>query len=58
MAPDLLDVRVTCPENPITIGWEGGAVVGRDSAWMKDKSVTRKEYEEHGSRICVKKFAL
>ncbi|CAJ0851040.1 18175_t:CDS:2 [Entrophospora sp. SA101] len=40
---------------PISYAWHGGSKFAKTSEF-KDMSVTKSEYDEHGSNICLKKF--
>ncbi|CAN8005127.1 unnamed protein product, partial [Ixodes hexagonus] len=55
LCPELYEVNVTAPDNPITYAWEGGVMAFQD-ADMTKQVVTKKQYEEHGTAFCLDKF--
>ena len=57
MAPDEAVVRVAVPEDPVKYIWLGAARMAMDKEFMKARTVTRKEYMEHGLLWCQKKMA-
>ncbi|KAL1928194.1 hypothetical protein VTP01DRAFT_3110 [Rhizomucor pusillus] len=58
LAPSEYLVRVATPPNPVEYAWKGGQTfVSRSSkANLQKHLVQRKEYLEHGSDICRRKF--
>ncbi|CAG8459142.1 2447_t:CDS:10 [Paraglomus brasilianum] len=57
LAPSEYEVRVGMPENPITYTWHGGSNYA-GSPDHRNKLVTRAEYMEHGSNICLQRFGM
>ncbi|KAG9293851.1 hypothetical protein G9A89_019189 [Geosiphon pyriformis] len=57
LAPSQYEVRVGMPEDPLAYAWHGGTQFARTPEF-KEKSVTRNEYLEHGSNICLQKFDM
>jgi actin-related protein 6 len=55
-APQDTLVRVSTPTDPITHAWDGGSRLGRASDKLDELVVSRKEYQEHGSNICISRF--
>ncbi|CAG8656525.1 17479_t:CDS:10, partial [Acaulospora morrowiae] len=55
LAPSEFEVKVGIPEDPITYAWHGGSKFAA-SPEFNERLVTRSEYMEHGSNICLKKF--
>ncbi|KAM7298367.1 actin-related protein 6 [Ixodes scapularis] len=55
LCPEVFEVNVTAPDNPITYAWEGGVMAFQD-ADMTKQVVTKKQYEEHGTAFCLDKF--
>ncbi|XP_040574868.1 actin-related protein 6 [Lepeophtheirus salmonis] len=53
--PDLIDVQVIHPQNPITYSWEGGAAFSEDPCFLKT-CVSRKEFLERGHSVCDERF--
>ncbi|CAH1798890.1 unnamed protein product [Owenia fusiformis] len=58
LAPDDYDIKIFCPENPITYTWSGGSKISKDNSSFSKLMVTRQQYEEHGPNICLEKFNL
>ncbi|KAH8803193.1 actin family [Xylogone sp. PMI_703] len=57
LAPAECIVRVARPANPIVSTWNGGSVLAKDVDTLRQLSVTKQEYEEHGSAWVARKFA-
>ncbi|CAG8470121.1 13404_t:CDS:10 [Ambispora gerdemannii] len=57
LAPSMYDVRVGMPEDPISYAWHGGSKFARTSEY-REKLVTRREYLEYGSNICLRRFGM
>lgn len=57
LAPSEATVRVVVPEDPVKYVWLGGARMALDEEFMKKRTVTRKEYMEHGLVWAQKKMA-
>ncbi|CAJ0841701.1 1095_t:CDS:2 [Entrophospora sp. SA101] len=55
LAPSDYEIKIGIPDNPITYAWHGGSKFAKTNEF-KDMSVTKSEYDEHGSNICLKKF--
>ncbi|CAJ0631565.1 11718_t:CDS:10 [Entrophospora sp. SA101] len=55
LAPSDYEIKIGIPDNPISYAWHGGSKFAKTSEF-KDMSVTKSEYDEHGSNICLKKF--
>jgi actin-related protein 6 len=56
LAPDECLVRVARSTNPIVSTWQGGANLARDEDLLRQFSVTKQEYEEHGEAWVMRKF--
>ncbi|KAK9467973.1 actin family [Lipomyces arxii] len=56
MIPTDATLRIGFPENPIAYAWEGGAKLGQQKSRLRLLQVTRKEYLEYGSNLCMQKF--
>ncbi|KAK6614551.1 actin [Botrytis cinerea] len=56
LAPAECYVRCARPEYPIISTWNGGAELARHPDVLKKLSVTKQEYDEHGSAWVAKKF--
>ncbi|XP_013779892.1 actin-related protein 6-like [Limulus polyphemus] len=54
-APELYDVSVTLPENPVTFAWHGGSLLSENEEAPK-MIVSKKMYEENGMNLCLEKF--
>ncbi|KAI5815180.1 actin family [Pyronema omphalodes] len=48
MAPVEATVRAKVPEDPVKYTWLGAAHMANDESFIKKRTVTRKEYMEHG----------
>ena len=57
LAPSEAIVRVAVPEDPVKFIWMGAARMTHDEEFMKKRTVTRKEYMEHGLVWAQKKMA-
>lgn len=57
MAPDVYDVIVRLPANPVSYAWSGGAALAKDPC-LKEMSVTRDEYMERGHSVCQERYFL
>lgn len=55
LAPDIFQVRVTLPENPVINSWRGGSILSTDAEFPK-LIVSKKQYEENGVSFCLEKF--
>jgi actin-related protein 6 len=49
-------VRVARPADPVVATWNGGAELAKDMDRMVNMSVTKAQYEEHGSSWIARKF--
>lgn len=56
LAPAECIVRVARPANPIVSTWNGGSILAKDVDTLRQLSVTKQEYEEHGSGWVARKF--
>ena len=58
LVPDIFNVNISHPENPVTFAWEGGAMAVRgEVSWPSQMSpVSLSEYKEHGHSLCHKRF--
>ncbi|KAK7208139.1 actin family [Myxozyma melibiosi] len=56
LTPDDAFLRLGFPDDPITYAWQGGARLGQQKARLRSLQVTKKEYMEYGSNICLQKF--
>ncbi|KAK9477763.1 actin family [Lipomyces japonicus] len=56
LAPGDVNLRLGFPDDPITYAWHGGASLASRKAKLKQRQVTRKEYQEYGINACLKKF--
>ncbi|KAH8598895.1 actin family [Bisporella sp. PMI_857] len=56
LAPAECYVRVGKPEHPIISTWNGAAELAKDASLLSKMSVTKQEYEEHGSGWVQRKF--
>ncbi|CAG8443738.1 3405_t:CDS:10 [Scutellospora calospora] len=57
LAPSEFEVKVEMPEDPITYAWHGGKKFA-STPEFDERLVTRSEYLEYGSNICLRKFGL
>ncbi|XP_063700215.1 actin-related protein 6 [Culicoides brevitarsis] len=57
LAPDEYDVQITLSKDPTTYAWHGGKMLAKSDDFL-EKCISRKEYEEHGSKICLEKFDI
>lgn len=57
MAMDEATVRAAVPEDPVKYIWLGAARMAMDEEFMKARTVTRKDYMEHGLHWSQKKMA-
>ncbi|CAG8792863.1 11632_t:CDS:10, partial [Dentiscutata erythropus] len=57
LAPSEFEVKVGMPEDPITYAWHGGRKFA-STPEFNERLVTRSEYMEYGSNICLRKFGL
>ena len=57
LAPAECIVRVARPADPVVATWNGGAELAKDTNRLAEMSVTKQEYEEHGSAWVARKFA-
>ena len=57
LAPNLMEVSVKLPTNPVTYSWQGGAKLANDEC-LKTIAVTREEYLERGSAVCEERYYL
>lgn len=56
LAPDECLVRVARPPDPIISTWQGGANLAKNEDLLAKLSVTKQEYDEHGSGWVARKF--
>lgn len=56
LAPAECIVRVSKPGDAITSTWEGGANLVKNEEVLREMSITRQEYEEHGAGWVARKF--
>ncbi|KAL3423968.1 actin-like protein arp-6 [Phlyctema vagabunda] len=56
LAPAECIVRVARPADPITSTWQGGAALATNTEVLSRLSVTKQEYDEHGSAWVARKF--
>ncbi|KAK9458903.1 actin family [Lipomyces oligophaga] len=56
LVPSRVNLRMGFPDDPISYTWQGGAKLGLKPSRLKALQVTRREYQEHGSNICFRKF--
>lgn len=57
LAPAECYVRCARPADPIVSTWNGGAALAKDVDLLSKMSITKQEYEEHGSAYTLRKFA-
>eukprot|EP00644_Phytophthora_capsici_P014339 jgi/Phyca11/559520/estExt2_Genewise1.C_PHYCAscaffold_30712 len=55
VVPDDFDISLHEPSDPILAAWQGCCALA-ESNEFSPRLVTKKEYEEHGSNICLKRF--
>ncbi|RDW71690.1 actin-related protein 6-like protein [Coleophoma crateriformis] len=56
LAPAECIVRVARPADPILATWEGGAALATNTEALSTLSVTKQEYDEHGSAWVARRF--
>jgi actin-related protein 6 len=56
LAPDECHVRVARPQDPVVSTWKGGANLVRNEELLASLSVSKAEYDEHGSAWVARKF--
>jgi actin-related protein 6 len=56
LAPAECIVRVARPADPVVSTWQGGANLAKDADALSKLSVTKEEYDEHGSGWVGRKF--
>lgn len=56
LAPAECIVRVARPADPVVATWNGGAELAKDTDRITNMSVTKAQYEEHGSSYLARKF--
>ncbi|KAI9910522.1 hypothetical protein PsorP6_010225 [Peronosclerospora sorghi] len=56
VVPIDFDIGLHEPADPILAAWEGCCSLARSNA-LSNRVVSKKEYDEHGSNICRKRFA-
>lgn len=57
MAPDEYDVNVTLPKDALSYAWQGGKVVSQSDDFLQS-CMSRKEYEDNGSKYSLEKFDI
>lgn len=57
MTPDEYEVNVTLPKDAISFAWQGGKVVSQSDDFLQS-CMSRKEYEENGSKYSLEKFDI
>jgi actin-related protein 6 len=57
LAPAECIVRVARPADPVVATWNGGAELAKDTDRLAKMSVTKQDYDEHGSAWVARKFA-
>ncbi|KAF4027810.1 actin [Phytophthora infestans] len=55
LVPDDFDIGLHEPSDPVLAAWQGCCSLAGSSA-LSERLVSRQEYEEHGSNICLKRF--
>ncbi|CAH0485609.1 unnamed protein product [Peronospora farinosa] len=55
LAPVDFDIGLHVPTDPVLAAWQGCCSLAGSDA-LSERVVSRKEYEEHGSNICLKRF--
>ncbi|CAN6666080.1 actin-like protein Arp6p [Trichomonascus vanleenenianus] len=58
ISPQHWNLRVGAPDEPDNYAWYGGCALGRNDEMLKKAYVTRAEYLESGSNICLSKFGM
>lgn len=58
LVPDIFEVDISLPSNPLSFAWQGGALAARgEVSWPAGVSpVSLSEYKEHGHSVCQKRF--
>uniref|UniRef100_A0A336LZW8 Actin-related protein 6 n=1 Tax=Culicoides sonorensis TaxID=179676 RepID=A0A336LZW8_CULSO len=57
LTPEEYNVQVTMPKDAITYAWQGGKKLSQTDDFL-NRCISRKEYEENGSKICLEKFDI
>ena len=57
LTPEGCLLRVSCPEDPVTYTWLGGARLANNENILAKLSITREEYLEHGHNWTFRKYA-
>ena len=57
LAPHLMDVGVTLPQDPVQYSFHGGTKLAHDEC-LSHISVSREEYFEQGEAICEERYYL
>ncbi|KAG3010290.1 hypothetical protein PC128_g17001 [Phytophthora cactorum] len=55
LVPDDFDIGLHEPSDPILAAWRGCCSLAESDA-LSERVVSKQEYEEHGSNICLKRF--
>ncbi|OWY98646.1 actin, partial [Phytophthora megakarya] len=55
LVSDDFDIDMHEPSDPILAAWQGCCKLAESDALL-ERAVTKKEYDEHGSNICLKRF--
>ncbi|UYV77131.1 ACTR6 [Cordylochernes scorpioides] len=55
LAPDIYEIQVTLPDNPLSYAWSGGRALSKSPQFQK-VLVTKSQYEENGLAFCLEKF--
>ncbi|KAG7380877.1 Actin- protein 6 [Phytophthora pseudosyringae] len=55
LVPDDFDIELHEASDPILAAWQGCCSLA-ESAALSERVVTKQEYEEHGSNICLRRF--
>ncbi|CAB3360371.1 Hypothetical predicted protein [Cloeon dipterum] len=58
LAPCEYQIKITMPSDPIGYAWQGGKVLSTNAKALKEKFVSKQQYEEHGHTICAEKFDI
>ncbi|XP_059481195.1 actin-related protein 6 [Neocloeon triangulifer] len=58
VAPCEYLVKVTMPSDPLGYAWQGGKALAADPKAIKEKFISKHEYEEHGHVVCAEKFDI
>ena len=58
LVPDMFNLDISHPGDPVSFAWEGGAMAARgEVSWPSQVApVSLSEYKEHGHTICHKRF--